>query len=389
MEIEAAMGTAIPSEIGDPVAQEAAEPPVVLRASGLKRAFGKVCAVDGLDLSVREGEIYGFLGANGAGKTTAIRLLMGIIKPDKGTIELLGERTRRTTIRQKRSIGYVSQEQTFYPWMTARALGRFVGGFYPTWDAAEFDRLLRVLDVPPDRKASQLSGGMRVKLALALALAPRPALLILDEPTSGLDPLGRREFLDIIQRQARVYHRTTFFSSHIIGEVERVADRIGIIHHGKMRYEGDLDSLRSSVRLVRFRAPIPPRIPSYLPPPLPLTPDSLVTDSSITQASPAVCFDPGVPPVSDLDTGVLADLANQPPPVSALTSPGDTTNQLRFIVPEGFTMLRDETQEGVRSMVLRAAPASWQAFDIPGAEVCGLSLEDIFISLVGNPVAAI
>jgi len=225
--------------------------PIILRTSGLKRAFGKVAAVDGLDLSVREGEIYGFLGVNGAGKTTAIRMLMGIIKPEKGTIELLGEQTRRTTIRQKQAIGYVSQEQTFYPWMTARGLGRFVGGFYPKWDEQEFERLLRVLDVPPDRKTSQLSGGMRVKLALALALAPRPALLILDEPTSGLDPLARREFLDNIQQQARDHHRTTFFSSHIVEEIERVADRVGIIHHGRMYYEGDLDTLRATVRLVR------------------------------------------------------------------------------------------------------------------------------------------
>jgi ABC-2 type transport system ATP-binding protein len=313
--------------------------------------------VDSLDLSVREGEIYGFLGANGAGKTTAIRLLMGIIKPDKGTIELLGERTRRTTIRQKRSIGYVSQEQTFYPWMTAQALGRFVGGFYPTWDASEFDRLLRVLDVPPDRKASQLSGGMRVKLALALALAPHPALLILDEPTSGLDPLGRREFLDIIHRQARVHHRTTFFSSHIIGEVERVADRIGIIHRGQMQYEGDLSSLRSSVRLVRLRAPIPP-IPQQI--------QNCIDSNDSSAAS-----------------------ANQTPSIPAPCSPDAMTDPLQFIAPDGFTTLRDENQEGARSLVLRAAPASWQSFAIPGAEICELSLEDIFISLVGNTVAAI
>src|SRR5437016_3583709 len=129
----------------------------ILRAQGLKRAFGKVRAVDGLDLTVNHGEIYGFLGVNGAGKTTAIRLLMGIIKADNGSLELLGEKTRRTTIQQKQSIGYVSQEQTFYPWMTCRALGRFVGGLYPSWDAIEFERLIRILDLPLDRKASQLS----------------------------------------------------------------------------------------------------------------------------------------------------------------------------------------------------------------------------------------
>ena len=224
----------------------------VLRATGLKRYFGKVKAVDGVDLEVKEGEIYGFLGVNGAGKTTTIRMLMGITGSTGGSIEILGERTRRTTIKQKQRIGYVSQEQFFYPWMSGRMLGRFVGGLYKTWDEKEFLRLLSVLEIPPDRKSANLSGGMRVKLALALALAPRPALLILDEPTAGLDPVARREFLEIIERQAKEHGRTTFFSSHLLNEVERVADTVGIIHQGKMRYQGGLDDLQDQVRRVRF-----------------------------------------------------------------------------------------------------------------------------------------
>ena len=226
----------------------------VLEVRGLRRRFGKVSAVDGVDLNVREGEIYGFLGINGAGKTTTIRLLLGIIAAEAGTISLLGETTRRTSVAQKRRIGYVSQEQNFYPWMTCRALGRFVGAFYPTWDAAEFSRLLKVLEVPEERRVSQLSGGMRAKLALALALAPHPAVLILDEPTAGLDPLARREFMQLIVAQARQHHRTTFFSSHLIDEVERCADRVGIIHQGCMRFEGAPAELRETVR--RLRLPV-------------------------------------------------------------------------------------------------------------------------------------
>jgi len=226
--------------------------PAVLEVRGLRRHFGKVPAVDGIDLNVQEGQIYGFLGINGAGKTTTIRLLLGIIAAEAGTISLLGETTRRTSVAQKRRIGYVSQEQNFYPWMTGKALGKFVGAFYPTWDAAEFTRLLAVLEVPADRRVSQLSGGMRAKLALALALAPRPAVLILDEPTAGLDPLARREFMQLIVAQARQHRRTTFFSSHLIDEVERCADCVGIIHAGRMRFEGPLESLRSMVRRVRL-----------------------------------------------------------------------------------------------------------------------------------------
>ncbi len=204
--------------------------------------------MDSVDLTAYEGEIYGFLGINGAGKTTTIRLIMGIIAAQAGTITLLEETTRRTSVAQKRRIGYVSQEQNFYPWMSCRALGKFVGSFYPTWDAAEFARLLEMFEIPPERRSSELSGGMRAKLALALAIAPRPALLILDEPTAGLDPVARREFMQIIVAQAREHRRTTFFSSHLIDEVERCTDRVGIIHQGKMRFEGQLAELRRRVR---------------------------------------------------------------------------------------------------------------------------------------------
>ena len=237
--------------------------PTVLEVRGLKRHFGKVPAVDGVDLNVISGEIYGFLGINGAGKTTTIRSVMGIIAPEEGTIRLVGETTKRTSVAQKRRIGYVSQEQNFYPWMTCKALGKFVGSFYPTWDAAEFRRLLDVFSIPLDRKVSGLSGGMRAKLALALAVAPRPELLILDEPTAGLDPVARSEFMEIIVAQSRQHQRTTFFSSHLIDEVERCADRIGIIHGGRMRFEGDLSELRDQVRCVCSPPEMQLDIPSH------------------------------------------------------------------------------------------------------------------------------
>jgi ABC-2 type transport system ATP-binding protein len=323
-----------------------AEPAVMLRTAGLTRSFGAVHAVESLDLSVYGGEIYGFLGVNGAGKTTTIRMLMGIIKPDRGSIELLGQRARRISIQQKQSIGYVAQEQTFYSWMTCRALGQFVGGLYPSWDASEFDRLLRVLELPSHRKVSQLSHGMRMKLALALALAPRPPLLILDEPTAGLDPVARREFLDFIDRQAHDERRTTFFSSHLIDEVERVADRVGIIHRGRMRYEGRLDTLRASVRRLRFPT---------------------------TASAP-----PPAPPID-------APAAAPPPP--ALTDSLSTAAAVTL--PPGFEVLRDETRDGVRTLVVHAPAASWRGFVPPaGAELTRLPLEDIFIALVGRGAPA-
>ncbi len=350
-------------------------PAVVLRATGLRRAFGGVRAVDGVDLTVRAGEIYGFLGVNGAGKTTAIRLLMGIIKPDAGTIELLGQTARRTTIAQRQAIGYVSQEQTFYPWMTARRLGKFVGGLYPTWDTAEFERLLRVLEVPPERKVAQLSSGMKVKLALALALAPRPALLILDEPTAGLDPVARREFLEVIHRQARQHQRTTFFSSHLIDEVERVADHVGIIHDGRMKYEGSLETLRASVRKV-----VLPIEASAAPPPCTASlPEAEATSGNDTGfLTSASATGPEVPGPCNETSPVALSSAFTPAPTRADFQP-----------PPEFEILRDETRDGARALILRAPPAAWESFQPPDAEVQRLSLEDIFIALVGSASAAI
>jgi ABC-2 type transport system ATP-binding protein len=296
-------------------------PGVVLRTQGLRKRFGRMVALDGVELNVHEGEIYGFLGRNGAGKTTTIRALMGILSPDAGEIELLGRSVRRVDVKTKQRIGYVSQEPHCYPWMTARALGRFVGGFYPTWDKTEFDRLLSALDLPPDRRFSQLSGGMQMKLSLALALAHRPALLILDEPTAGLDPVARREFLDLIVSQARNHGRTTFFSTHLIDEVERVADRVGIIDRGRMRFEGGIPELRAEVRRVRWIVPRDPAMPPPLPVPL----------------------------------------------------------------PEGFEVLRDESLSDERVMVLRAHVASWMSADLgPGAVPEDLSLEDIFLAFAAS-----
>ena len=219
-----------------------------VRLQGIRRRFASVQALDGLDLHVPTGQVYGFLGRNGAGKTTTLRLLMGLLQADAGTVELLGERVTRVSVSLKRRLGYVAQEQNFYPWMTGMQLGTFVSRFYPTWDAAEFSRLLRVLDVPPARRAHQLSGGTRAKLGLALALAHRPELVLLDEPTAGLDPVARREFNDLLQNRVREYGITALFSSHIVAEVEQLATCIGVIQSGKMRFEGPLRLLLDSVR---------------------------------------------------------------------------------------------------------------------------------------------
>lgn len=332
------------------------EPEVILRIDDLRVSYGKLRAVDGLNLTVRAGEIYGFLGRNGAGKTTAIRAMMGIIKPDRGRIELLGHRARRIRAKQKQRIGYVSQEQHFYPWMSCRALGRFVSGFYPTWDHEEFARLLGLLDLPPKRRVSHLSGGMRVKLALALALAHRPPILILDEPTSGLDPATRREFLEIISRQARSHNRTTFFSSHLVDEVERVADRVGIIHNGGMRYEGDIRTLQESVREVE-----------HLPP----------TDRPTAEAGASKPMAGGAVESAVDDSSVLitAELAVDPYAARQEFS--------ELAAARGFLVMRDGFGNEASSVVY-GEPEAWRNVPFGAREVRRLSLEDVFIAMTAE-----
>jgi len=221
---------------------------LILTTNKLSKHFGSVKVLENISLNVPEGSIYGFLGPNGAGKTTTIRIIMGILKPDKGTITIFDQTVKRISKKEKQKIGYVSQGQYFYPWMTCRDIGKFVSGFYPSWEMDEFRRLMDIFELPEKRKISALSQGMKLKLALSLALAHKPDLLILDEPTSGLDPISRREFLDIIKSQAEKYNRTTLFSTHIIEEVERIADYIGIIVKGKLKFEGKIKDLQDSVR---------------------------------------------------------------------------------------------------------------------------------------------
>jgi ABC-2 type transport system ATP-binding protein len=225
----------------------------VVALRGIEKSYGAVQVLRGVELELGRGEVYAFLGRNGAGKSTTLRIVMGITRPDAGELRLFGELVAPGDTQQRRRIGYVAQEQHFYDWMTPEALGNFVGAFYPTWKSAEYARLLRALDVP-QRKVRALSGGTKVKLALALALAHDPELLIFDEPTAGLDPVARREFVEIVRDLAATGRRTLLFSSHLIDEVERISHRVGILEQGQVRYQGSLLELRDRARLLRLPA---------------------------------------------------------------------------------------------------------------------------------------
>ena len=230
------------------VRRETAPPAVVLH--DVSKRYGRHVALDGLDVAVGTGEIYGFLGRNGAGKSTALKAIMGIIGIDGGEMSLAGEPMVGDATALRRRIGYVAQKQNFYGWMDAVSIGEFVAGFYPSWDADEYARLLELLDVPTGQKLSTFSGGMEAKLALSLALAHRPEVLVLDEPTAGMDAVARREFIELVVDASRRAGRTTVFSTHLIDEIELAADRVGIVDDGRMVFEGTLDDLRERVRAV-------------------------------------------------------------------------------------------------------------------------------------------
>ncbi len=220
----------------------------VLRLNEVQKSFGTLKVLDGLSLDVYPGEVFGFLGRNGAGKSTAIRLLMGITQADAGQISLFGQPLKSDLIRIRQKIGYVAQDQNMYPWMTPTVLSKFVRGFYPTWDEKRYQQLLADFQLPLKRRIGTFSGGMKAKLALTLALSSRPQLLILDEPTAGMDPVARREFLDLVREQTMNDGATTFFSTHLIDEIEAIADRIAIVESGKTVYDGALDPLRESIK---------------------------------------------------------------------------------------------------------------------------------------------
>ncbi|MBX2823322.1 MAG: ABC transporter ATP-binding protein [Gammaproteobacteria bacterium] len=219
----------------------------VIRFVDIHKRYGSVQVLQGLDLDVKAGEVFGFLGKNGAGKSTAIRILMGISAADSGQIELFGQSVKKNRNALRQRVGYVAQEQNFYPWMTPETLGKFVRGFYPNWNKALFDSLADTLELPLHRRIGTFSGGMKAKLGLSVALGVQPELLVLDEPTAGMDPVARREFLDLVREQSSQSGATIFFSTHLIDEIESVADRIAIVDHGQSVYAGSLSALSKSI----------------------------------------------------------------------------------------------------------------------------------------------
>jgi len=235
-----------------------------IEARGLTRRFGRTVALQDLHLLIPEGSVYGLLGRNGAGKTTLIRMLMGLLPPSSGTLRVLGcDPTQdREAVKARLDIGYLSQESWLDATARVRDVIRLVGGFYPTWDWDLCGELTARLDLPVDRQVKALSRGMETRLRLLLCLPHRPKLLILDEPTLGLDPVARIETLDLISQIADRGDRTVLMATQLLGDVERVADHIGILDRGRLLVSRSLKMLQESVK--EFRVIFPDRVPNDL-----------------------------------------------------------------------------------------------------------------------------
>jgi len=222
------------------------------------RRFGDKTALDEVSLTVPRGGVFGLIGGNGAGKTTLIKHILGLLKPQEGTVRVFGLEPVENPVGTLARIGYLSEDRDLPNWMRVGELMRYNQAFYPSWDEAYAEELRRAFDLDQNAKVKNLSRGQRARAGLLVALAHRPELLVLDEPSSGLDPVVRRDILGAIIRTIAEEGRTVLFSSHLLDEVERVADRVAIIHHGRIMLTAPMDEIKDTHRRVtlRFRQPL-------------------------------------------------------------------------------------------------------------------------------------
>jgi len=234
-----------------------------IRTESLTKRFGRTTAVDGISLTVPEGSIYALVGANGAGKTTLIKMFMNILRPNAGSAQVLGIESARLSGKALNRIGYVSENQELPEGMTVGGMLDYLRGFYPTWDTALEQQLVRQFDLPVRRKLKHLSRGMKMKAAFAGSLAYRPSLIILDEPFSGLDPLVRDELIEgLIERAPET---TIFLSSHDLSEIESFSSHVGYLQNGRLLFSEEMTVLGNRFRDVTVTVNEPTPLPAKVP----------------------------------------------------------------------------------------------------------------------------
>src|SRR6185436_16621426 len=217
--------------------------------SELTRRFGAKTALDSVSLSLPRGGVYGLVGANGAGKTTLIRHLLGLLRAERGSVRVFGHDPVADPVAVLSRIGYLSEENDLPGWMRVDELIRYSRAFYPAWDDAYAEQLQKTFALDSAAKIKSLSKGQKARAGLLIALAYRPELLVLDEPSSGLDPIVRRDILGAVVRTIADEGRTVLFSSHLLEEVEQVADHVTMIHQGRIALSAPLREIKESHRV--------------------------------------------------------------------------------------------------------------------------------------------
>jgi ABC-2 type transport system ATP-binding protein len=233
---------------------------------GLRKAFGSNAVLQDVSFDVPRGQTFALLGRNGAGKTTTIRILLGLLPADAGSVTVAGCDPARDPLELRRRVGYLAEDQTMYGWMTPIELCRFLEPFYPTWDMRLAEEYLDRFELPRHGRIRRLSKGESVRLGLAVALAHRPEVAILDDPGLGLDPIARKEFNRDLVEHLQAEGRSVLYSSHLLGEVEAVADAVAILDKGRIVRHAATDALRDDVKQIVLPAeaaadlPLPPRL---------------------------------------------------------------------------------------------------------------------------------
>ncbi len=225
----------------------------VIEIKNLSRDFGQTRALDNVSLSVPRGVVMGLVGLNGAGKTTMLKHVMGLLRAQSGSVTVFGVDPSRQPESALSKVGYLTEEDTLPGWIKVWQLLRFSKPFYPNWDDDYAQELIETFKLPLDKKVKQLSKGQRARCVLVVALAHRPELLVLDEPSSGLDPVVRNDILAAVIRTIADSGRTVLFSSHLLDEVQRVSDLVGVVRNGKLVECGPLESLRTRYQRVTLR----------------------------------------------------------------------------------------------------------------------------------------
>ena len=228
----------------------------------LTKYFGGKCVVDRLNLHVPRGSIFGFLGRNGSGKTTTLRMILGLLTPTWGRSSILGQDSQNLPAEIRAQIGYLAEAHPVFGWMRVKDAEKFQSRFYPKWDRQLFNSVLEFFCVDSQTPARNMSRGERAGLCLAMVLATEPDLLILDDPAIGLDPVARRSLLESMVYSTRKADRTIIFSSHLLADIERMADHIAVLDYSVLRAECSLETFRSCVQqfVLTFSGP-PPALP--------------------------------------------------------------------------------------------------------------------------------